>query len=144
MPSAHRKHAKWTPGRLLNWGEKIGPATRASVQWQLDHRPHPEQGYRSCLGLLALSATYGETRLEAACRRALATGAPIRRRIGAILKANLDQHPDLLPAVDTAAVTATRMHMNVRGAAYFRGSSTELSTAEGDEELCLHNRRLTH
>jgi len=55
---------KWTPGRLLNWGQKIGPGTRAVVQWQFDNRPHPEQGYRACLGLLSLSKTYGDERLE--------------------------------------------------------------------------------
>ena len=59
--------------------------------------PHPEQGYRACLGLLNLSRTYGEERLEAACRRALTIGSPHRKRIIAILKAKLDQHPDLLP-----------------------------------------------
>ena len=54
MPSSHRRHMKWTPGRLLNWGQKIGAGTRAVVQWQLENRPHPEQGYRACLGLLNL------------------------------------------------------------------------------------------
>jgi len=59
------------------------------VQWQLENRPHPEQGYRACLGLLNLAKTYGEDRLEAACRRALSSGPPTRKRIIAILKANL-------------------------------------------------------
>jgi transposase len=125
MPSAHRKHMKWTPGRLLNWGQKIGPGTRAVVQWQLENRPHPEQGYRACLGLLNLAKTYGEERLDAACRRALAIGSPTRKRIIAILKANLDQHPDLFPATDTAAATASRTHANVRGADYFRAATTD-------------------
>jgi transposase len=50
MPESHRRHMQWTPGRLLNWGQKIGLGTRAVVQWQLENRPHPEQGYRPCLG----------------------------------------------------------------------------------------------
>ena len=54
MPAAHRRHMQWTPGRLLNWGQNIGAGTRAVVQWQLENRPHPEQGYRACLGLLNL------------------------------------------------------------------------------------------
>ena len=147
MPSAHRKHMKWTPGRLLNWGENIGVGTRAVVQWQLENRPHPEQGYRACLGLLNLSKTYGEQRLEAACRRALAIGAPHRKRILAILKAKLDQHPDLVPAADTATATASRTHGNVRGADYFRASptSTDITTHdEGDGDSCLSNRRSIH
>lgn len=148
MPHAHRKHMQWTPGRLLNWGQNIGTGTRAVVQWQLENRPHPEQGYRACLGLLNLSKTYGEQRLEAACRRALAIGSPTRKRIIAILKAKLDQHPDLFPAADTAAATASRTHSNVRGADYFRGPSTtdtENTTAdEGDDDSCSSNQRSIH
>lgn len=149
MPSAHRKHMKWTPGRLLNWGQNIGAGTRAVVQWQLENRPHPEQGYRACLGLLNLSKTYGEERLEAACRRALAIGSPTRKRIIAILKAKLDQHPDLFPAADTAAVTASRTHGNVRGADYFRAQSTASTTENtttdaGDDDSCLSNPRSIH
>jgi transposase len=147
MPSAHRKHMKWTPGRLLNWGQNIGAGTRGVVQWQLENRPHPEQGYRACLGLLNLTKTYGEERLEAACRRALAMGSPTRKRIIAILKANLDRHPDLFLAADTAAATASRTHTNVRGADYFRVASTndtEITTDEGDDDPCLSNPRSTH
>lgn len=149
MPSAHRKHMKWTPGRLLNWGQNIGAGTRAVVQWQLENRPHPEQGYRACLGLLNLSKTYGEERLEAACRRALAIGSPTRKRIIAILKARLDQHPELFPATDTAAATASRTHGNVRGADYFRDPPTttdpdDTSTDEGDDDSCLSNPRSIH
>ena len=72
------------------------------MKWQLENRPHPEQGYRACLGLLNLAKHYGEARLEAACRRALAIGSPQRKSIKSILEAKLDQHPDLFPAADTA------------------------------------------
>src|SRR5438477_5963690 len=147
MPAAHRKHMQWTPGRLLNWGQSIGSGTRAVVQWQLEHRPHPEQGYRACLGLLNLSKTYGEERLEAACRRALAIGAPHRQRIIDILKAKLDQHPDLFPAADTAPATALRTHQNLRGAEYFRDSTADSGTSttdEGDDGQCLSNPRSIH
>lgn len=148
MPSAHRKHMKWTPGRLLNWGQNIGTGTRTVVQWQLENRPHPEQGYRACLGLFNLAKTYGESRLEAACRRALAIGSPTRKRIIAILEAKLDQHPDLFPATHTAAATASRTHSNVRGADYFRVPSTTdietTTTDEGDDDSCSSNPRSIH
>ena len=90
MPESHRKHLQWTPGRLLNWALAIGPATRDVVKWQLENRPHPEQGYRACLGLLNLAKQFGEPRLEAACRRALAIGSPTRKSIKSILEAKLD------------------------------------------------------
>jgi len=145
MPKSHQKHLKWTPGRLLKWGEKIGPGTRAVVQWQFDHRPHPEQGYRACLGLLSLSKDYGEERLEGACRRALTIGCPTGKRIKMILVAKLDQHPDMFPAAETAAPTASRSHANVRGANYFRSKSTmtdeTTTTDEGDNDSCLSNPR---
>ena len=59
MPESHRRHQQWTPGRLLNWALSIGPGTRDVVRWQLENRPHPEQGYRACLGLLNLARHYG-------------------------------------------------------------------------------------
>ena len=148
MPRSHRKHMQWTPGRLLNWGQNIGPGTRAVVLWQLENRPHPEQGYRACLGLLNLSKTYGDGRLEAACRRALTIGSPTRKRIKAILEAKLDQHPDLFPAADTAAPTASRSHGNVRGPNYFRSESMTTNetttTTEGDDLSCSSNPRSIH
>ena len=54
MPASHRAHLDWTPAKLIAWGQRIGVSTAAVVTWQLEHRPHPEQGYRACLGLLAL------------------------------------------------------------------------------------------
>jgi transposase len=132
MPHSHRRHSEWSPGRLLGWAQKIGTGTRTVVQGMLESRPHPEQGYRSCLGLLSLATIYGEQRVEAACRRGLSSmGLPTRKHILAILKANLDQHPDLLPGADTPAPTASRAHENVRGAAYFR--STTAGVASGPE-----------
>jgi hypothetical protein len=117
------------------------------VLWQLENRPHPEQGYRACLGLLNLAKTYGEARLEAACRRALTIGSPTRKRILAILEAKLDQHPDLfVPRPGHRRPTASRSHDNVRGADYFRSTTetAEPSTTEGDDETCSSNPRSMH
>lgn len=137
MPDAHRKHAEWSPGRLLNWAGTIGVATRDVVQWQFDHRPHPEQGYRACLGLLNLAKRCGAERLEAACRRALTIGSPTRKSIQSILDAKLDQHPDLFPPAPQASPTPPQ-HANVRGADYFR------ATAAGDTEPCSSNPPSIH
>ncbi len=75
MPASHRAHAEWTPGRMLNWAATVGPATTEIVRYQLESRPHPEQGYRACLGVMRLARTYGKERLEAACTRAVTLGA---------------------------------------------------------------------
>jgi transposase len=142
MPEAHRKHMQWTPGRLLNWGSRIGPGTCAVVRWQLENRPHPEQGYRACLGLLNLAKRYGDVRLEAACRRALAIGSPTRKRIKSILEAKLDQHPELFTTTTTEPLVPTvpAAHVNVRGAAYFRSTLT----SEGDTDPCSSNPPSIH
>lgn len=115
MPASHRAHAEWSPARLIAWGERIGAATAAVVRWQMEHRPHPEQGYRACLGLMRLEREYGPERLEAACARALSIRAPNYRSVSSILSCGLDRQPV------TAAVAEARMpaHENVRGADYY-------------------------
>lgn len=138
MPESHRKHMQWTPGRLLNWALSIGPATRDVVRWQLEHRPHPEQGYRACLGLLSLAKQFSEARLEAACRRALSIGSPTRKSIKSILDSKLDTAPELVPAIDQPRVSPAPAHGNVRGADYFR------STSPGDPDPCSSNPRSIH
>ena len=115
MPESHRRHLEWTPGRLVAWGERTGPATGALVAAILRSRPHPEQGFRSCLGIFRLGRRHGEARLEAACARALAVGALSYRSVDSILKGGLDRAP--LPG--PAPVRVTRSHPNVRGPGYY-------------------------
>lgn len=117
MPKAHRAHMQWTPGKLLNWAVSIGPATRDVVQHQLTHKPHPEMGYRACLGLLSLARKYGDDRLEAACQRAVAIHSPTRKSVLSILQAGLDQQQPLDLGVSTAPLVPT--HANVRGSKYY-------------------------
>jgi transposase len=115
MPVSHRAHLEWTPAKLIAWGQRIGVSTAAVVTWQLEHRPHPEQGYRACLGLLALVRRYSAERLEAACTRAMAIRAPNLRSVTNILKSGLDRQPSLFAATDSPAIE----HENVRGADYY-------------------------
>jgi transposase len=95
MPHAHRAHAEWSPSRLIRWGASVGPQTAALVEQILASRPHPEQGYRSCLGLLRLAKQYGAERVEAASTRAVAVGARSYRHVEAMLKHG--PRPGLLP-----------------------------------------------
>lgn len=115
-PKSHQAHLEWTPDRLMRWGGEIGPAVAAVVAHILEHKPHPEQGYRSCLGLLALAKRYTRPRLEAACARARVTGTLTYRSVKSILLAGLDQHPIAAPLTLTLPTT----HVHVRGAAYYR------------------------
>lgn len=67
MPASHRAHPEWTPQKRIDWGLRIGVSTAAVETWQLEHRPHTEQGYRACLGMQRLARQYTPIRLEAAC-----------------------------------------------------------------------------
>lgn len=64
----------WTPSRILEWVKTIGPECVKVVEKIMADRPHPEQGFRSALGIIRLGKAVGHERLEAACRRALHFG----------------------------------------------------------------------
>jgi transposase len=116
MPASHRAHAQWAPQRLIDWADAIGAATRAVVTHILETKPHPEQGYRACLGMLALARTYGNERLEAACARAVHVGAKSRKSVASILAHGLDRQPLQRPLYDETCLPA---HGNVRGPKYY-------------------------
>lgn len=117
MPSSHRAHAEWSPGRLIRWATKVGPETATLVALILRDRPHPEQGYRSCLGIMRLGKQYGDDRLEAACTRAVGVGARSYKHVAAILKNGLDR----LPLPESPKPANHVSHANVRGPAYYQG-----------------------
>ena len=114
MPSAHRRYADWTPERVMRQAAKVGPSTEALVEIIMRDKPHPEQGFRACIGIIRLAKTHGDERLEAACARAIDIGARSYTSVNSILKNNLDRkRPE--PATDGPAIT----HPNIRGAGYF-------------------------
>lgn len=116
MPKRHRAHRDWSPGRFLAWAKDIGVATLEMTQRQLQDRPHPEHGYRACLGLLQLSRRYGKARLEQACAHALAIPTTRYASVASILKQGLDQQP-MLTLPET--LDDLPLHPNVRGAEYY-------------------------
>jgi hypothetical protein len=115
MPASHRAHLQWTPAKLIAWGQRIGVSTAAVVTWQLEHRPHPEQGYRACLGLLALVRRYSGR----------AAGGRLHARHGhpRAQPAQRDQHPQVRPGSTAFAVPRHVQpaieHENVRGPDYY-------------------------
>ncbi len=115
MPSSHRRYAEWTPSRLVRWAEQTGPSTAELVRGVLAARPHPEQGFRSCLGIMRLGQRFGEARLEAAATRAVVIQAFSYHSVESILKTGLDRQPLLPPSPSIPA----RRHENVRGATYY-------------------------
>lgn len=132
-PKSHQAHLDWPPSRLIRWGAEIGPQTAAVVQHILEQRPHPEQGYRACLGLFSLQRRYAAARLEAACGRARTTGAISYRSVKSILLAGLDQ----LPCDEPPPLRLPVTHEHVRGAAYYRAVSPSPPAADLVLELPL-------
>ncbi|MGH9185570.1 MAG: IS21 family transposase [Acidimicrobiales bacterium] len=116
MPESHRRHAAWTPSRIISWAAKTGPATAKLAEAVMAARPHPEQGFRSCLGIVRLGDRYGTERLEAACQRALAVRAHSYRSVESILRTGLDRQP--LPAQGPGR--AHPSHDNLRGPDYYQ------------------------
>lgn len=91
MPKAHQRYANMTPARLIKMAARIGVNAASLVERMMRERPHPEQGYRSAMGIIALARRYERDRLEAACERALAINAINYSSVSAILKSGLDR-----------------------------------------------------
>lgn len=116
MPSAHRAHAEWTPSRFIQWASEVGPMTQTLVTAILEERPHPEMGYRSCLGILKLAKKHGPGRLELACARAVRVRARSYKHVATMLEKGLEAAP--LPG-DDAQAQLPLLHENLRGPDYY-------------------------
>lgn len=136
MPKSHRSHLEWTPTRLIDWAGSIGPSTQAVTEQIFEQRRHPEQGYRSVLGLLRLAKQYNNERLEGACNRMLQSKARCSyRSASAILKNGLDRIP--FTSDDSQQPALPIKHDNVRGADYYNQPAFAESHKE---QTCCNNQ----
>ncbi|MCG8122061.1 MAG: IS21 family transposase, partial [Candidatus Thiodiazotropha endolucinida] len=115
MPQRHRQHQEWTPQRLLNWAEDIGPEVLCFIQHLLACRDHPEQAYRSGLGLLNLQRDYGSQRLNNACAHARKIHGYRLKHVRSILTSGKDLQP-LEPEQAQTTEPLHEPHENIRGA----------------------------
>jgi transposase len=118
MPRPHREYAEWTPERLVRWAREAGPSVGGLIERVMSTRAHPQQGFRSCLGIMRLSQRYGAERLEAACQRALQVDAVSYRSVRSILQMGLDRQE--VPAGEPPAALP-QVHENLRGSSYYGG-----------------------
>jgi hypothetical protein len=101
---------EWSPERFVRWAEDVGPATTQVIQAVLAGRTHPEQAYRSCLGILTLASRFDKARLETACQQALAAPQLLSyREIKRLLESQVTDRSEVPPA-----------HGNIRGEAYYQ------------------------
>lgn len=127
-PHSHQQHLAWPPSRLLDWAQTNGPATAGLFQQILASKPHPEMGYRSCLGIMRLSKKYTAERVEAAAARALLLNVCSYRSVKSMLERGLDRQP--VPPGGSAPARTPIQHSNIRGPRYFdRPSGTPDSGA---------------
>lgn len=114
MPSSHRRYADWTIERIRREAAAVGPATAALCELILERRPHPEQGFRACRGIVRLR-TFGPERLEAAATRAIELGALNYPSVRSILEHKLDRQARPRRPSDTTPI----LHANIRGPRYY-------------------------
>ena len=115
MPKSHQKYLEWTPSRIIHWAGKNGPQTQKLVTHIMENRPHPEQGFRSCLGIMRLANHFSPERLEKACTRALAINGCSYKSVESILKNGLDRQALLFEKPDQHPLN----HTNIRGKNYY-------------------------
>jgi transposase len=114
-PKSHQAHLEWPPSRMVNWAASVGANTAQLVQRMLDGKPHPEMGYRACLGIIRLAQKYSPARMESAAERALLTGAVSYKSVKSILGNGLDSQPPPVPPLRSSPE-----HENLRGQEYFQ------------------------
>lgn len=113
MPSQHRKYGEWTPQRFINWAMKIGEHVETVIRTILAKRQHPEQSYKTCLGILSLAQKYDNERLNNACGKAIAFNIISYKGIKNILEKKLENYQqDIFQSLPS--------HANVRGSQYYR------------------------
>lgn len=118
MPQSHQKYLEWTPSRMIRWGKQVGPNTEKLITHILENKPHPQQGFRSCLGILRLGKEYSRERLEAACAYALQIHGYFYKSVESILKKGLDQKDTALNSNPMPALPFS--HPNIRGKEYYQ------------------------
>ncbi len=123
MPKGHRQLLDWTPERITCWAQKIGPSTAELIQTILAKYKYPQQGFRSCLGILNFEKSYGKERLESACQHALTIRSSSYKSIKSILDTGLDKRP-----LREKPLQLKIVHSNIRGAISFQ------STNKGEEQ----------
>jgi transposase len=112
MPANHRWYLEWSPERFCRWAQQLGPHTEALITAKLQSRKHPEQVYRSCLGILGLDKNHPTADLEAACQLALEAGALSYRAVKNLLLTRKN-------TLETGAQDQSVTHEHVRGESYY-------------------------
>jgi transposase len=116
LASTHRFVAEWTPEKFIHWAEGIGEEVKLYILKVLERKQHPEQGYKSCVGILSFAKKVGNERLKKACKRALGYGAYNYKTIQTILEKELDAGE----GPEETDHLGMPQHDNIRGEQYYQ------------------------
>ncbi len=115
MASAHQFVADWSPEKFISWASAIHEDVKLYIIKILDKKQHPEQAYKSCVGILSFTKKYGNDRLAKACTRALGYGIYNYKTIQNILEKGMDNH-----AIEVDEQIEMPLHENIRGENYYK------------------------
>jgi transposase len=115
MASAHKFVSEWTPERFLSWASGIHEDVHLYILKILNRKQHPEQAYKSCVGILSFAKNVGHERLIKACQRALGYGIYNYKTIQTILEKNLDKCE-----AEEGNQIEMPLHENIRGEEYYQ------------------------
>lgn len=118
MPKGHQKQSEYSKERFIQWANQIGPYACFVIAHIFESKPHPEQAYRSCIGVLNLAKKYSNERLEKACSYGVSQKVYSRKSIQSIIENNLDQVTQN-PDENTSTTLSSCIHENIRGAKYY-------------------------
>jgi len=119
MASSHKKYLEWSPGKIMNWGATIGSESAKLFKKIMDSRPHPEMGFRTCLGIINAykkyqEKGYSEEHLEIISTIALSKHYYKVAQVKDLLKSYQPKDSD-----ESASLVALSTHDNIRGAEYY-------------------------
>lgn len=115
LPERHRHYLEWNPEYFINQAKLIGKPVEELIRQILNAKAHPEQGYKSCKGILSFGKVYGNARLNNACIRAL----DYQAYNYSVVKNILENRLDLLDDEDSQKQITIPFHNNIRGRKYY-------------------------
>lgn len=121
MPIAHQNYSEWSPTRLIAWGQSVGEATEKVFRHLLEHKRHPESGFRTCIAVVEESKRYGLDRIESAAAVALQIQSITLSSIRSILRTGRDKIRLVVSNSEPVeAESHAAAHRNIRGAKYYK------------------------
>lgn len=118
LPSHHRFVSEWSPEKFIKWGTDQGESIKQIIEGILERRAHPEQAYKSCMGILNLTRKMGKQRVNLACKRSIAFNSYSYQTVKNILSKGLEEEP--LDAGEKEKQSHIPDHDNIRGQSYYQ------------------------